>query len=101
MWSQSRSRSRGRGRNPAALGSEGDDALGDEALELAAAAAVGRREVVVLLVHVLGLEEDERRDLPARGEGLAVGTDVLRHPLQPQRRGVVAPTDVEPVPEEA
>src|SRR5690349_20140456 len=66
-------------RLPTGPRSEGDRALDHQALELAAVADVGRREVVVLLVHVLDLGQEARGDEPATGEGVLRHADVLRH----------------------
>src|SRR5688572_14966292 len=73
--------------------SEGDDALEDEPVELPAVAEIGRREVVVLLLHVLALEQDARGDEPAGGERGAIGADLLRHVLELARHGVPARAD--------
>src|SRR5687768_1458798 len=57
--------------------SEGYDAFHDETFELRAVPNVGGREVVVLLIHPLALEQDDRRDEPAARERVPIGARLV------------------------
>src|SRR5215210_7141216 len=63
-------------------GSEGDDTLDHEALELATAADVTLREGLIVLADELDLREHVRGDEPAATDLVALDRDVVRDPGQ-------------------
>src|SRR5688572_16633123 len=81
--------------------SEGDDALDHEALELATAADVARREGLVVLADELELREHVRGDEPATADLGALDRDVVGDAGELAIHCVVAATDVELVAGEA
>src|SRR5689334_770550 len=81
--------------------SEGNAAFHHERLDLPAVANVGRGEVVVHLLHPLGLEQDRRDDEPAGGELRPVYGDLARHARQRPLRDVVPAGHVQLVAVEA
>src|SRR4030095_12536075 len=80
---------------------EGDHTLDHEALELATVPNVVRREVVVLLVHILNLRQDVRRDEPAAAELVPVDAHFRRDAEEVAARRVVPAAEVEVVTREA
>src|SRR5215203_1109303 len=76
-------------------GSEGDDALDHEALELAAAADVARREGLVVLADELDLREHVRGDEPAAADLVALDRDIVPDPSELTVHRVGAATDIE------
>src|SRR5688572_30980044 len=81
--------------------SEGDDALDHEALELAPAADVARREGLVALADELELREHVRRDEPAPADLVALHADVVLDAGELAVHAVGAAADVELVAGEA
>ena len=69
--------------------SEGQRRLYQESLELSATADVIHRESIVLLIHILDLEQHHRVDEPATTDLIAIGVDVVLDPEKGARDRVV------------